>query len=131
MSFRTSKALLLLVVWFWIWGICPWDESSSMAQSLTQTRAPHGHQEADHPHHASKGGEHSCSASTLYSNLQMRADRPHSPAEGPPSSDTVIGDLASSIGSESRLRPADPFMRRAVLPKLLTDYYQLYSNYRI
>lgn len=129
MSFRTSKALFLLIIWFWVWGICPWESSSAMTQVMQDGHAGHGHQETNETHHASKGGEHSCANPTLYSNPYFQKDGPLSLIDGPSSFTAVLRNPAFSVDSSDCLPNA--FLPRAFLPKLLTDYYQLYSNYRL
>ncbi len=57
----------LLLLWFFVWGVCPWDNNSAAARTLITAHAGHGHQETDDTHHASKGGEHSCSGSASLS----------------------------------------------------------------
>lgn len=59
-SKRRSSIFILLLVWFFIWGICPWDNASAVAQPLNAAQARHGRQEMDDTHHASKGITHSC-----------------------------------------------------------------------
>lgn len=65
---RKYAIMSLLLLWFFLWGICPWDSSSAAAQPLEAAHTQHGHHGTDDTHHASKGSEHSCSGSILYSN---------------------------------------------------------------
>lgn len=123
--------LLFLAVWFFIWGICPWNSASSVAQAAQAAHAEHGHHgEADDTHHASKGTEHSCTGSISYS-IKVKHDRP-------PDDSTPIQDLISPVLPADRavsLRRGDGLptllLERHTLPKRLTEYYQLYSVYRI
>lgn len=130
MSYRKANILLVLVIWFWIWGICPWDVSSEAAHAGQAAHASHGHHEADDTHHASKGIEHSCAGAGAYNSnqnllkigwLQFHA--------------VFSQDLTLQASSVARPLQADGFLvsllERAVLPKLLSDYYRLYSVYRI
>jgi hypothetical protein len=128
--YRKGNILLILIVWFWVWGICPWDASGEAAHAGQAAHAAHGHHEADDTHHASKGAEHSCAGAGIYNSnqnllkigwLQIDAAPPH------------------NLSFEIDL-PDPPFrtdgrlfslLERAVLPKLRTEYYRLYSVYRI
>lgn len=119
---RTTTCLLVLV-WFLIWGICPWNGASSVAQAGEATHAEHGHHgDVDDTHHASKGAEHSCSGSISYSG-KVQKERPQEQT------------FSICIDPLIHLRQAHgyqkPLLERGALPKLLTEYYQLYSVYRI
>lgn len=118
--------LFFLVVWFFIWGICPWNNSSPVAQTAEATHADHGHHgDMDDTHHASKGTEHSCSGSISYS-IKLKDVRPY---EHVVPVLALLPDLAIRLVQiHGRLRPP---LERSTLPKLLTQYYQLYSVYRI
>lgn len=59
------RVVLLLSVWFFVWGICPWSDSSASAAPYHAAHDRHGHSASD-SHHASKGGEHGCSGSLSY-----------------------------------------------------------------
>lgn len=124
---RKCSMLLFLTVWFFIWGICPWNNASSVAQAAEAAHAEHGHHgEADDTHHASKGSEHSCTGSISYS-MKLINDRP-------PDHSTPIQNLTLSTDSAIPLHQTHSLPRplqRHTLPKLLTEYYQLYSVYRI
>lgn len=128
LSFRTSKVLLLLIIWFWVWGICPWESSSAATPVMQGGHAQHGHQATGETHHASKGGEHSCANPTLYSSCQFQKDGPPSFSDGSSSFTAVLWSLALSV--DSGYLP-NSFQPHIFLPKLLTEYYQLYSNYRL
>lgn len=130
MSYRKANILLVLVIWFWVWGICPWDVSSEAAHAGQAAHAAHGHHEANDTHHASKGIEHSCAGAGVYNSnqnllkigwLQFHA--------------VFSEDLTLQASPIVRSLQADGFwaslLERAVLPKLLSDYYRLYSVYRI
>lgn len=130
MALRSQKTTipLLLLVWFFIWGICPWSNSSAVAQQTGATHAKHGHHEVDDTHHASKGTEHSCSGSISLSKNNLKSDRP------------LCANVFSeniSLSTDLGFRPNHnhDFLRhlfeRSTLPKLLAEYYQLYSVYRI
>lgn len=127
MRFRKYSSPVFLLLWFWIWGVCPWDSSSEIAQPLESAHAQHGHQAADDTHHASKGTEHSCSGSISYSSKSQK-DRPCEQAVSiqciAPSIDPTVC-LSQSQGYQKLL------FERSALPKLLTEYYQLYAVYRI
>lgn len=130
MSFGASKVFLLLIIWIWVWGICPWDSSSAATQVMPDGHVQHGHQEAGETHHASKGGEHSCANPTLYSSYQFQRDRlPLHLVDGLSSFTALLWSPAFSVSTSDY--PPAPFQPYAFLPKLLTEYYQLYSNYRI
>lgn len=129
MWFGTSKIFLLLIVWFWVWGICPWDSSSAATWMMPDGHVQHDHQEAGETHHASKGDEHSCANPTLYSSSQFQRDRLPPLVNGFSFFAAFLGSPAFSASTSDDL-PA-PFRPHAFLPKLLTEYYQLYSNYRI
>ena len=119
---------LLLIVWFWVWGICPWNSASAAAQVVEAAHADHGHHGVDDTHHASKGTEHSCSGAISFSKSNLKADQSlcHS---------AVTQDLSLLTDPAGPLNPIDgylkPIFERNTLPKLLTEYYQLYSVYRI
>ena len=119
---------LLLIVWFWVWGICPWNNASAAAPAVKAAHTEHGHHGIDDTHHASKGTEHSCSGSISFTKNDPKAA---SSLRQPVS--TQEGWLLSD--PPSRLNEIDPFLKplleRSTLPKLLTEYYQLYSVYRI
>ncbi|MDC4204715.1 MAG: hypothetical protein MPW14_16145 [Candidatus Manganitrophus sp.] len=125
---RTQKAAfiylnpLFLVIWFFIWGICPWDNTLSAAQAGNP--GAHGHSEATDPHHASKGTEHSCSGSISYSKSDLGSERCLSQTE-PVGTTVVVPDRPI------RLNDPSYFFELSFLPRLFTDYYQLYSIYRI
>jgi hypothetical protein len=130
LSYRKATILLTLIVWFWVWGICPWDVSSEAAHAGQAAHAAHGHQEADDTHHASKGSEHSCAGSGVYnSNEDLLKTGWHQLQ--------ALFSQDFTLEANPIVRPlqADGFLasllERAVLPKLLSDYYRLYSVYRI
>lgn len=124
---RKCSIAFFLTVWFFVWGVCPWGDAP-VAQGAEAADAEHRHHGgADETHHASKGTEHSCTGSISYS-MKLQSDRPldHS---------IPIQDLMSSADPVISLhRPHGllrPLCERHALPKLLTEYYQLYSVYRI
>lgn len=129
LSFRTSKVLFVLIIWFWVWGICPWDSSSAATPVMQGVHAQHGHQAAGETHHASKGGEHSCANPTLYSSSQFQKDGHLFLIDGPFSFTAVLWNLMLSADLSGYLPSS--FQPRTFLPKLLTEYYQLYSIYRL
>lgn len=118
---------VLLVIWFLIWGICPWSSSSAIAQPAEAAHAAHGHHGMDDTHHASKGMEHSCSGSISYSS-KLQKDRPY---------EQVVLNQRISPSAETDAYMSQTHGRRKLLlerrslPKRLTKYYQLYSVYRI
>ncbi len=119
----------LLLVWFFVWGVCPWSDSSSVAHAGEATHADHGHHgDMDDTHHASKGAEHSCSGSISYSS-KLQKERPREQAA------SVYQYFFSPTDPPIHLNQAHgyqkPLLERSILPKLLTEYYQLYSIYRI
>lgn len=118
--------LLFLIVWFWVWGICPWNSSASVAQAMEATHTQHGHQEVDDTHHASKGVAHSCSGSIFYG-FKLRNGRPQDHVSIQPVS--LLADPIVPIVEIENFQ--NPLLQRRTLPKLLTEYYQLYSVYRI
>ncbi|MCG3113299.1 MAG: hypothetical protein MCM46_15900 [Candidatus Manganitrophus sp. SB1] len=127
MLFRKYSTPVFLLLWFWIWGICPWDSSSAVAQPLEAAHAQHGHRSADDTHHASKGTEHSCSGSISYSS-KLQKDRPYEQV-------VLIQHIFPSTDPADWQRRSNgyqqPLFERSTLPKLLTEYYQLYAVYRI
>lgn len=125
---RQYSIPVLLMIWFCIWGICPWNSSSEAAQVAEAAHAEHGHEETDHTHHASKGIEHSCSGSISFSKNNLKTDLPRCQA--------ISGqDLLLLINPVVGLSQAHGFLKllfeRNTLPKLITEFYQLYSIYRI
>lgn len=117
----------LLVLWFFIWGICPWSGSPSLAQTDGAAHPEHGHHEMDDTHHASKGTEHSCSGAISYSS-KLQKDRPY---EQVVSIQQTFFSTYPAICLGETYRYQKPLFERSTLPKLLTEYYQLYSIYRI
>lgn len=119
---------VLLVVWFWVWGICPWNSPFSPPEASNVSQTDHGHHGIDDTHHASKGTEHSCSGSIPLTESNLKSDRILSDSVSP------IGLLLSEDAAIGPIR-IDRFQKhlfeRHALPKLLTEYYQLYSVYRI
>ena len=124
---RKCSIVFFLTVWFFIWGVCPWNDAS-VAQVPEAADAEHRHHgEADNTHHASKGAEHSCTGSISYS-MKLKNDRPLD--HGIPIRDlTFSADPVISLHLPHGLPM--PLLERHSLPKLLTEYYQLYSVYRI
>jgi hypothetical protein len=111
----------LLIVWFFVWGICPW--ATPVASAAEEQPASHAHSEATGPHHASKGTEHSCSGAVSYTKSDLGSDRLFDPA-GPIEATPIV--LYRCAG------PNHPYFFELIfLPRLLTEYYQLYSVYRI
>lgn len=127
-SIRKYMIPLLLLVWFWIWGICPWNDASLAAQVLEASHTKQGHHGVDDTHHASKGTEHSCSGSISFTQNNLKTDQTlclsFSKEHVPLSIDPAI-ILSRTLGF---LRP---IFERNTLPKLLTAFYQLYAVYRI
>jgi hypothetical protein len=117
---------LLLIVWFWVWGICPWNEASGADQASETAPVGHGHHEVDDTHHASKGTEHSCSGSVSYQNKSQN-EQPHE-AGIFLQNGSLPDPIIRLIQHHGILKP---LLQRSTLPKLLTEYYQLYSVYRI
>lgn len=113
---------LLLIVWFFIWGLCPWSAPASIVQAPGPAHAEHAGRKSD-THHAAKGTEHSCSGAISYSKSDLGSDRLLN-ATGLIETTVLI---ANHPGSN---RPPY-FFESTFLPKLLTAYYQLYSVYRI
>lgn len=128
MSFQKYSTVVFLFLWFWVWGVCPWDSSSPVAQPLESAHAQHGHQAADDTHHASKGTEHSCSGSISYSSIKLQKDRPNEQV-------ILIQHIFPSVEPAVYLSQTHGHQKllfeRSTLPKLLTEYYQLYAIYRI
>ncbi|MCG3117853.1 MAG: hypothetical protein LLH30_19455 [Candidatus Manganitrophus sp. SA1] len=125
---RKCSIPFFLTVWFFIWGICPWSAPSFVAQAAETAHAEQGHhREADETHHASKGTEHSCTGSISYS-VKLKNDRP--PDHGVALPNLTFPDDPSISLHPTRGLPK-PLLERETLPKLLTEYYQLYSIYRI
>lgn len=119
---------VLLLFWFFIWGICPWDNSSEAAQILEMAHTQHGHQAAEDTHHASKGIEHSCSGSISYSQEKLiqgkgclkLAETKNFPA-------LII--LPSHFYQPHHL--SLPFSQTTRLPKRFSDLYQFNPTLRI
>ncbi|MCG3113305.1 MAG: hypothetical protein MCM46_15930 [Candidatus Manganitrophus sp. SB1] len=97
-----------------------------MAQAMEAAQAQHGHQEMDDTHHASKGTEHSCSGSIFYG-FKSRNDRPQDHVSIQPV--FLLADPVVPIVEIEYF--LTPLLQRRTLPKLLAEYYQLYSVYRI
>lgn len=120
---RTQKAAfiylnpLFLVIWFFIWGLCPWDNTLCAAQ------AGEGHP-GSQTHHASRGTEHSCAGSISYSKSDLGSERYLSQTD-------PIGITVVVPDRPARLNDLPYFFELSFLPRLLTDYCQLYSVYRI
>lgn len=125
---RKYSIPFFLMIWFFIWGICPWNNSSEAALIVDAAHANHGHAETDHAHHASKGIEHSCSGSISFSKSNLKTEQSLFHA-------TCSQDLLLLTNPATGLSQAHRFQKllieRNTLPKLLTEYYQLYSVYRI
>ncbi|MFY9270609.1 MAG: hypothetical protein WAO55_12785 [Candidatus Manganitrophaceae bacterium] len=120
----TYLSPLLLVVWFFIWGICPWNNTSSIAQASEEHHSSHHHSETTDTHHASKGAEHSCSGSISYTKSDLGS------AHFLSQSGSIEATVAI-FDRPVRLNCPPYFFNSTFLPRLLTDYYQLYSVYRI
>jgi hypothetical protein len=119
---------LLLIVWFWVWGICPWN-SSAAADTVEAARSGH-HHGVDETHHASKGTEHSCTGAISFTQTHQEKalfDLRHA--------GFAFRDLPLLIAAgpcpTRLLKGVRPLFERSTLPKRLTEYYQLYSVYRI
>jgi hypothetical protein len=121
---RKCSIPFFLIVWFFIWGICPWSSSSAAAQAAEAAHAKHGHHgEAGDTHHASKGTEHSCTGSISYS-------------KGDDGSDRVLDFTGptldpSHLSGPAALSDRPYFFGATFLPKRLTHLYHLYVVYRI
>lgn len=118
---------VLLIVWFFIWGICPWNSSSAVAQPAEAAHAAHGHHGMDDTHHASKGTEHSCSGAISYSQNNLKTDQAllaSSPTQVPTLTDPTVSSNQNSGFFKL-------VIERSTLPKIMTEFYQLYSIYRI
>ncbi|MGB3941807.1 MAG: hypothetical protein WBK96_09975 [Candidatus Manganitrophaceae bacterium] len=117
-----------LLVWFFIWGICPWDTSSAAAQTVEAAHTQHGHQPVDDTHHTSKGIEHSCSGSISYSQEKLiqgkgclkLAETKNFPA-------LIV--LPSHFYQPHHL--SLPFSQTTRLPKRFSDLYQFNPTLRI
>lgn len=128
MSVRKYSILVLLTVWFFIWGICPSDSSSQITQAMEAAHTSHGHHhEMDHAHHSSKGTEHSCSGSIVYNSDNSNL--------GLVFSHTTTASILPIDTDSDNLSQVDEFQKllfeRNSLPKLISQYYHLYSVYRI
>lgn len=126
---RTQRAAfvylnpLFLIIWFFIWGICPWDTSMPVLQAAQEPPVSHHRSGATDTHHASKGTEHSCSGSISYTQSDPGSDRLLNSA-GPA--------IMTAMAADRPVRCNLPYFFEATsLPRLLTAYYQLYSVYRI
>ncbi|TAK05768.1 MAG: hypothetical protein EPO39_10595 [Candidatus Manganitrophaceae bacterium] len=130
MSYRKATILLTLIVWFWVWGICPWDVSSEAAHAGQTAHMAHGHQEADDTHHASKGSEHSCAGAGVYNSSEdlLKTGWHQFHALFSPDLTLEANPIVRPLQANGFL---SSLLERAVLPKLLSDYYRLYSVYRI
>ena len=115
---------LLLIVWFFIWGICPWGNPPPPAQAAEDHPASHAHSGSAETHHGSKGAEHSCSGSISYSKSDLGSD-PLLNRAGAVEATVLVADRSAG------LRCPPYFFESTSLPRLLTAYYQLYSVYRI
>lgn len=125
---RKCSVLVVLTIWFFIWGICPSDNSSPKAQAREMADTRHGHPyEMDHTHHSSKGTEHSCSGSIVYNsdNSNLGLVFSHTTSVLIPPIDTDSDNL-SKVDEFQKL-----LFERNSLPKLISQYYHLYSVYRI
>lgn len=119
---------VLLLFWFFIWGICPWDNSSEAAQILEMAHTQHGHQAAEDTHHASKGIEHSCSGSISYSQVKLIEGKGFlKPA--PLSESIVLVVLPLSLSQPHHL--SLPFSQTPQLPKRFSELYQFNPTLRI
>lgn len=117
----------LLLLWFFLWGICPWDGSSAAAQPLEAAHAQHGHHGTDDAHHASKGSEHSCSGAISLVKNELPKEK-----ELLKSVSLADHSIANPLYSLHFVGPLPrSFSNTMVLPKLLSNLYQLHSNYRI
>lgn len=130
LSYRKASILLVLIVWFWVWGICPWDASSQAAQIGQAAHAAHGHQDADDTHHASKGPEHSCAGAGVYSSNQNLLKIGWFQLHAVFSYNLTLEANPAALPFQADGLPSS-LLERTVLPKLLTEYYRLYSVYRI
>jgi hypothetical protein len=116
---------LLLIVWFWVWGICPWNNAA--APTVEGPRTEQSHHGVDDTHHASKGTEHSCSGSISFTKTDLKAASSlyHT------ISTQEVSLISPAMSVDQIDRFLKPLIERSTLPKLLTEFYQLYSIYRI
>lgn len=119
---------LFLLVWFWIWGICPWNDASLPAQVLDGSHAEQGHHGVDDTHHASKGTEHSCSGSISFTQNNLKTDQTLCLSFSKENITPSIDPAMTLSHTHGFLRP---LFERNTLPKLLSEFYQLYAVYRI
>ena len=118
----------LLLVWFFVWGVCPWDDNSAAAQTLITAHAGHGHQGMDDTHHASKGGEHSCSGSASLS--KEEATWVKSPMKPLPQSDSTVSIVVTSSFYPPHHLPLRLLQARAFL-KPFENLYQINQSLRL
>ncbi|MFQ5597604.1 MAG: hypothetical protein ACE5GK_06080 [Nitrospiria bacterium] len=118
----------LLLVWFFVWGVCPWDNASVAAQALGGAHARHGHREMDDTHHASKGGEHSCTMSASLSKEEStgRTDNLKPLPQN---------DFPLSVAVPYRFEPPDPLplgrLRAHAFLKPFSSLYQRNQSLRL
>ncbi|MFY9271108.1 MAG: hypothetical protein WAO55_15300 [Candidatus Manganitrophaceae bacterium] len=120
---RVSISVFLLT-WFFVWGICPWENPSATAQPLRAVHVGHGHREGDDTHHASKGSEHGCTGSISYT---KKSEDSRYPLHAVAPLISLLAVASPPIGFDRH----PYFFESTFLPKQLTEYYQLYSVYRI
>ncbi len=119
---------LLLFVWFFIWGVCPWDNNSASAQTLMTAHAGHGHQKTDDTHHTSKGGEHTCSRSALLS--KEEASWGKGPLIPLPHNDSTVSIIVTSRFYHPTHRPLH-FLEARIFLKRISNLYQLNQSLRL
>ena len=134
-STRHSKISLvaLLVLWYIVWGVCPWNNASAAAQPYYTAHTSHGHA-AGHPaeesHHASKGSEHSCTGSAAYSSPEKLSQQCAMVAQTGFLSLAALHDVDTGLFRATR--PSRPFFFQAsVLPKRFADLSLFYSVFLI
>ncbi|HIE66308.1 MAG: hypothetical protein ABGX83_09420 [Nitrospira sp.] len=119
---------VLLPVWFFVWGICPWDNASVAAQPLVATHAGHGHQEMDDTHHTSKGVEHSCVGAISLSKQQSNWGKDSlQPLPRNESSGSIF--VFAQFHQPPHL-PL-PFSQTLRLPKRFSNLYQIHQSFRL
>lgn len=129
--FMNRKRFFLIIsilVSFFIWGICPWNNSSVAAGSFHSTHAAHGHPTGheEERHHASKGYDHGCINPISYNkeDVSSHLDKSHSSvAASFLDVDTCVYVYYVSIAQSHLIStyPSGSFI----------PLYQLYSVYRI
>jgi len=119
---------ILLLVWFFVWGICPWDNNSAAAQPIMATHAGHGHQEMDDTHHASKGVEHSCVGAILISNQQSHEGK--NSLQPPPRNESLGSIFLSTRFPQPHNIPSS-FSQTLKFPKRFSNLFKIHQSFRL